>query len=529
MRTRLFILLVATVLLGTACTEGGSETTTTEGTETTGPTSTEATTTQPATTTTVQVGSLQEPLPEVPAGTVCAYLSDFVAVPQTFSGDAGGALGDIDPTPATVVLSETSAAGEQAPDEDIDTFIGEAVSFFRVGQDPYQVALGLRDMEIPASPIHVVGFNSHYGYQPGTDASPIRDFELLDVASDLDGQIIGVVDSGIALPEENRQGQIPGWFYGPTGADDEQRFVRYDVDLDSEELSGDSPASHGTFISGLIRQIAPEKQVSFAAARLIDAAHVATQGESLPSGVPLSAEVQVAEAMTRLTNRHASDIETMRALNLSLGTYVCDPTGDNDVVTLTEISAAWLDFFPQSQIVAAAGNDPYRGPILQIRDGEYVPFYPAALFNDPQVAYYDRVLGVAAVHRGNSEIVEGTEIVWNDQKEPIPVETPPGRPWVDFATAGSDLVNLSGAVTEDADGNIVPVLVCWSGSSFATAVASALVAANAPVPDDYDQIPRLTFVETVGTAAAAAAQVTTTDGDSLALSAGCVHDATPEP
>ncbi len=397
---------------------------------------------------------------EIPNGTACFYLTDFVAVSKAGEFDATTEL-EVDPTAAADVLAETTSESEPSIPNDVmeavSSEIGEMVVFYRVGQDPLQVSMYLREVVgVDAAPINLLGVANHIKMQPGTDPVVVTGYELPNVdGTPLDGGRVAVVDSGIA--EQQSDNPVPSWLYGADAGG--EKFVLYD-DVDEETLEpSTNPASHGTFIAGLIRQIAPGKQVTFAAARLVNPDAVTLQGDDeLPPG-PATAEIQVAEAIARLMVRHpGGSNENMIALNLSLGSYTCDPNQDKDMVTITTMTNDWLDTYPGSVVLAAAGNENYKAPDVAGLPA-FVPFYPAALAKGSNGVIH----AVAAVDQ------QATEIVWVDQ---APVRLAPNdRPWVTDWAPGADLIGLSGAADND-----VPQLVCWSGSSFATAIATAQLA-----------------------------------------------------
>lgn len=468
MRHRIAAVAVAFALAVVACSPDNGPTTTAGSPTSTAPPSTTTSTAISSTTTTAAY--------QPPPGTICYYLANYVAVApddiEVAIGRTGGTQADIG-----AVLNATADPSEPVLDNvDWAALIGQSVSLVDVGGDPLQASLMLRDGPdaIEASPIHVVGYTTHIRFQPGTDPSPVTGYELPDVAgATLDGQLVAVVDSGIVAPDG--QPGVPEWFYGADGSGTD--FVHFES-IDEETTSAANPASHGTFISGMIRQMAPSKQVTFAAARSVnvDPEVVTAYGEELPPGMAPTTELHVAEAVARLMLRHPNDIEQMRALNLSLGAYTCDPENDGDLITLRSILGQWLVKYPQSQVMAAAGNDAYQ---MGTAGPSFVPFWPAAL--EQVVA---GVNGVKAVD-GNAQ-----EVVWpGGTKTTVP--DPPGRPWASVSAPGADLVGLGGGLL-----NNVPALFCWSGSSFATAVASARSALDLPPTiTDYGQVEGLTYVD----------------------------------
>ena len=448
MRTRWLVLAMAAVTLSLACTNGDSD----------------------ATSTTIA---------PTQSGPACFYLAGYVAVPTAQVGDAISALGT-EPIDPSSILDATTAEGETAPEgserEDIAAQISQAVGYFQLndGDDPVAVSEELNADGITASPIHLLGFANHIRFQPGTDPSPIVGYELPDVSESLDGDLVAVVDSGIVAPLNDG---LPDWFHGRDG---DTPYVLYDPLIDSEVLSTENPASHGTFISGLIRQVAPTKQVTFAAARLANTSDpdlITLRGDAeLPAGLAPTAEIQVAEAIARLMVRHPTSQE-ISALNLSLGSYGCAAAGSPDLVTMTAMIQLWLTKYQGTAVMAAAGNELY--PASATAPNELIPFYPAAL--SP---------GTAGVHAVAAVDLAGNEIVWSNKSPQVILLD---RSWVSERAPGADLVNLSGAVS--ANGEVE--LVCWSGSSFATALASAAFANNGdPAPRDYNLVKGLTYVST---------------------------------
>ena len=470
MRTGVLVAVVIIALVGGACTND------TEGTSTT----VETSTTRPASQATVPDLNLENY--QVPEETVCFYLTEYVAVPN--GPDADNTLTYLDEVPASDVISSTGATDDLPTNSvDIDVLIAQHVRFFYVGpHDPLQVSLFLRDQpeEIHASPIHAIGLSGHINFQPGTDPVKlaVADFALPDTSpSALDPDLVAVVDSGIALPPQTAR---PDWFYG---SNDSRPYVLYEDPIDVEKL-GAIPASHGTFVSGLIRQVAPSKQVTFAAARPSNPSKIFPRGESsLPQGLPPTSEIQVAEAIARLILRHSSDgqpTEDVKALNLSLGAYVCDPAKDVDLMTTFAMVGAWLSVFADSEtaVMAAGGNE--TNPSSASVANDLIPFYPAGLTS----WNVDGMHGIGAI------AIDGAEIVW-DVATKDQVDAVPGRTWITETGPGANLVNLSGG----GDGE-TPELVCWSGSSFATAIASARYALGgaASIQTDYS-VPGLTFAD----------------------------------
>jgi hypothetical protein len=451
MRTRVAVLgLVALTLTG--CNETGGTTTSSIGT---------TTTTESATTSTAGSG-----LDPVDSDWACYYVPEVVAIPipdavdrTTFVTDILALLNSSGITAEEIFAdNELLLGGGETPADlaTISTQIEPVLTLIKISNnDPAEVSVFLnqQDPTIGASPIHAVAPASHWLFKPGTDPVPIDNVEL-DPVDDADETMpyVGVIDTGFVQ-------ETASWAEAPN--------VRYD-EFDIEPDPG--LASHGTFITGLIRQISPHNPVSMARVPLRNPDLIATTNESPPSGVALSDELFVFEAVIRMINRHASDGTEVAALNLSLGTYTCDPDGDDLLVVLAEAMEMWEGAFPGSTIFAAGGNEEH----IQ-------PFWPGAL-ND--------VRAVAAAN------LNGEQVVWENKDEVVY----PGRRWIDDVAPGSNLVSLAGA------GNTQ--FVSWSGSSFATAVASALFARGEDptadptgltwwldAPVNYDNITGLTYTQ----------------------------------
>jgi hypothetical protein len=112
------------------------------------------------------------------------------------------------------------------------------------------------------------------------------------------------------------------------------------------------------------------------------------------------------------------------------------------------------------------------------------------------------------VHGVAAQASDGTETVWVAGAATA-ISDPPGRPWVTDRAPGVDLVSLAGGMVTDPSLGVIPALVCWSGSSFSTAVASAQFAnGDTSANPVYDTVNGLTYVnpatraiQTVGSSA----------------------------
>ncbi len=188
---------------------------------------------------------------------------------------------------------------------------------------------------------------------------------------------------------------------------------------------GDAEAGHGTFIAGLIGQVAPAASVY--AAKVLDSHGV---GDDLT----------VARAIAQLPQ----DIDV---INLSLGGYT-----NRDIAPMAIAIALEAMGEQGPTVVAAAGNQ-----------GEDRPFWPAA---------FDPVLAIGAVERHSG--------MWS--RAPYSNH----GTWVDAIARGSNLQSTftraktkvaQGAATSPSDPTIAfDGWASWDGTSFATPIAAALLA-----------------------------------------------------
>ena len=368
------------------------------------------------------------------------YLENVIAV-ETEQGDTTALLQALgfEPTKitSTVILDLSTDPSPEVEDEPL-AVLDEALDFFLINGNPLEAALALFEEDITAAPIHAMGQAGHWKYGPGTTPVELPGSHLVDVAPASKDEWVGVVDSGVVATG-------PNWLYDN---------LKFDSPFDVETLVHDEEASHGTFVSGLIRQLAPEFKVSTTKARSVPLDYFVAEDKpagsvSLPDVIAdptldpvlssvqhLTTELHVAEAIGRLIDRgHKS----MPALNLSLGAYECEPTEDIVFLTLIKALDLWFAAYGEAPIYAAAGNE------LDPR-----PFWPAAL---SQVD--GRIHGVAAAN------LDGDEVVWDQAGD---ADTSLSRNWVTDFAPGTDLVSTGRSATEYA----------WSGSSFASAAATAM-------------------------------------------------------
>jgi hypothetical protein len=277
-----------------------------------------------------------------------------------------------------------------------------------------------------ATPDHLVSIcNGHPGESggcPATEPHPIAADSDLDPAPTPrrragEGVRVVVVDTGLD-PEAER---VRSWLAGVEG----------DPDLD---IGKGSPralapyAGHGTFIAGIIRTLAPGAEV------------VVRRGFDRAGAVFESTLVQT---LDKVLDENYPDI-----INMSAGTFTFDPTG---LLSFEVFQRNRLHHHKGVVLVVAAGNQGYRKP-----------FWPAAAPWTVSVGALDRTLRA----RADFSNFGG---------------------WVDVYAPGEDLVNAfpTGLYTyveppyrdQDRQEHFTG-RARWSGTSFATPVVSALIAAR---------------------------------------------------
>lgn len=306
----------------------------------------------------------------------------------------------------------------------------------------------IRNLGVTASPVHALGFSWHRALT-ATAPEPAPKGTTFDEVDAPEDRVIAVVDTGIANPSA-----LPAWMNAGL----------FNDTIDIDPIDAPQTVSHGTFVAGLLRQIAPTHSVSMARAAGYGDEVVGPDAHPEPNA---TTELHVADAIHRLVDRHSDERDKVDALNLSVGGT---SLGNLDMATIRSAVERWQEVFPRAPVFAAAGNTTSPRKV-----------YPAALA---------AVRGVAAANH------DGDQIVWDggNETDPVPAE----RKWVSDVAPGSGLLGLSGVDDTGA--------IRWSGSSFATAVATACYVNGGPLevsdglsywPDramTYGNVPRLQFV-----------------------------------
>ncbi|GAA4246900.1 S8 family peptidase [Dactylosporangium darangshiense] len=225
---------------------------------------------------------------------------------------------------------------------------------------------------------------------------------------------------------------------GPVGGVDDGRNVRVGVVDTLAATTGSQPyrSGHALFVQSLIHRYAP-------------AAHIEFEGVLDPE-IGRATSWDTAQAMVRL----ATGEQELHVLNLSFGCFTAGGGPPLVIARAVERIAA-----KGVLIIAAAGNHGAADGLINGRNHDSA-CWPAAI--PPVVA-----VGADDSH--------GVKAPWS-----------PARPWVTCQAPGVDLIGdyLQGDVQVDTD--LVPFTghARWSGTSFAAAVVSGMVAA-ATVPGEH--------------------------------------------
>lgn len=306
--------------------------------------------------------------------------------------------------------------------------------------DPVSAATELadRDEAVRASPIHALGYLWHTVFSELDTEGKVESHDFgVDAATEIVGSI-AMVDSGVVLDG------TPPWF-----SDHVEPVGNADIEV------GFGEASHGTFVASMLRQTAQDHRVVVArAGRHEGSRKMRIEGDKSHDEEPSpSTEAHVADAILRLID-HLEDA-AVSALNLSIGGPAVDIPG-RAMVLLSAAIDSWREAHPRAPIFAAVGNstDPRK-------------VYPAA---------FREVRGVAACNAG------GDPIAWLNQAGGLLQPSPQAvarTKWTDDLASGAGLVGLSGHGDE---------AIRWSGSSFATPIASGTYSTGASPTSVVDGI-----------------------------------------
>ncbi|HTY73219.1 MAG TPA: S8 family serine peptidase [Actinomycetes bacterium] len=265
------------------------------------------------------------------------------------------------------------------------------------------------DPEVSVAPNHVLRGGPKYKGGPATEPEPVAAMALGEDRPRTDGAQIAVLDTGVWAGWTS---QLPLREVVVLGPDD--------IDVLDADHDGilDTEAGHGTFICGLVAQVAPALRID--PGRVLD-----------PTGIGTDFSVALELLRTEAP-----------VINLSLGCYTAE---DRAPLALDGVLGA---LGPDRVVVAAAGNDATTRP-----------FWPAA---------FKHVVAVGALDT-------------TDPDHPRPAAFSNHGSWVDVWAPGVDLAStyVDGHWrTADEDAQFAG-WAKWSGTSFAAPLVAAEIARRA--------------------------------------------------
>lgn len=313
---------------------------------------------------------------------------------------------------------------------------GPGVLLFQVGGGVDVPSL-VSAMRIPrngvvptVSPNHVMTGNGNIMGGPATLAEPDTTINLCEAEGDGPEVTVAVIDTGIALHEGQPEDALlrSQVKFQPADAEELKPYPN-DPNLGSE-------AGHGTFIAGIVRQMAPGATVDV---------HKVLNSDGL------SDDFHLAQVLAGLT---AGGRKVPQIINLSLGGYThrdVPPPG---------VAAALASLGDKTVVLAAAGNS-----------GRSRPWYPAAMKGVVAVGALQNADGLPAPLIGNFQ----PERAWYSNY----------GPWVDACAIGdwvSCFVYYNDPPEVLPSGVTVPARdfdgwARWSGTSFATPCVAGAIAA----------------------------------------------------
>jgi hypothetical protein len=301
--------------------------------------------------------------------------------------------------------------------------------------DPLDVAFSLQSQGVVASPVLLVVPSGHFILAPGQPAATTPFVLPPPPDADPEGAVVAVVDTGY----DDRVGNWLGSSVTPASSSAQ----------DTEQASGTEFEGHAMFIASIIRQYNPDAHVVIAGMpnalakgdpttefERLFASHGIDSVPDLTNPVYVADELDLLAAVDRLLRTE----NTYSVLNLSGGTYQCSGLSHSALVTWTALKY-WYDTAGPVPVVAAAGNHGPGGP-----PANPVTFVPGG-YGSGVVSLDGQDVPLYGV-----ESVAGNGVLSSFSNKGA------------FKEVGEGLCGIS---VDPTSGTV------WSGSSFATAVASA--------------------------------------------------------
>lgn len=272
-----------------------------------------------------------------------------------------------------------------------------------------------------ASPVHLFRGEPDYAGGPVGPPSPLADPPAAPAQATGRPVHVAVLDTGLA-----KHPWFPAETWSAVGGDvDDELDTDHNYELDAQ-------AGHGTFISGVVRQHAPE-------ARLVIGRVLSSMGHC--------DEIELLEGLSQLATRSRAAGHRIDVLNLSLGAYTWDDQPPAAVGSMIQ------SLGPDTVVVAAAGNN-----------GTDRKFWPAAL---------DDVVAVGALTSDGERVAE-----FSNRGDWV-------NAWAPGEHIPSSFVVFDGQLEPEAriDPDCFKGYAIWSGTSFAAPRVAAAIARRSAEKD----------------------------------------------
>ena len=286
---------------------------------------------------------------------------------------------------------------------------------------------GLEAAAVPGAPVHLVPMGAIRKAEGGPELSGPETGEAgwTRTAGPARGPRIAVIDTGIT--DEQR---VDGWLTGLATGDN--------VDLlDVLPPAGllDLGAGHGTFVTGVIQQVAPDADIEVV--RVLD-----TDG--------LGDEIAIGQQLVEAARRG------VQIVNLSMGTVTAD---DSPPLALETAVRAAIAAQPNILFVCAAGNY-----------ADERPCWPAAFAGMPE--FREHVVSVAALALDPADGVGFIGAEWSSRGDTVTCSIP-GQGVVSTYVKGTETEQKPPLRQDTFDAN---AWATWSGTSFAAPQITGAIA-----------------------------------------------------
>ncbi len=402
----------------------------------------------------------------------CWYRSGLVLAPKTvrFEGD------ELNPPLTVGEVSELGQEFNNLGEGDIPALL-ELVDIYAIPPDvdPLQAALNMGN---GAAPVLLAGFAGHWAVAPGGSPDDniqigVDPMDLFTEVADEPTHAVAVVDTGVV-----DFGETAPW---PAGR------IRPASQFETEHATVHPDVQgHGMFVSSLILQQDLGAEVIIARAGNVPVAEFVPDGDWVRRPVwddhvkeinegSLTDELQMFFAINRLLQ--VEDVD-YRALNVSMGTYDC--AGTPAGLAIRAGLKLWQDMTDNMPVVAAAGNTKVPN------DPVDHDFLPADLDPGLEILLDEEWKDESSFSDLNDKLADDFFL---GGPPPLPI-VPIDAVDIDGTTTVADYSNTKAghrtAVGTDLLGVRLPSrgITSWSGTSFATAIASGSISSGQSLPSE---------------------------------------------